>query len=245
MSTPTPANFPHPAATPPAPPSRRRPQWVKVVLVLVGLVMIAVLAVAALLTWALSGGWDGLRPTASPDDRAVARSRERAGPELDALTERTLTSTGQGRVLARLRTDTCTQGQNNWKVRDGYTLRCELSDAVVLAAPDASVTAAGARLQAAATTAGWVVQGTSELTQPAQPDRSFLEQARAATFTRDDSRLRLQLGVTVRGTTPLPGDIPYDQGAEVSGDTAAYRQALGPPGELRVVVRTTVRYFED
>jgi hypothetical protein len=33
---------------------------------------------------------------------------------------------------ARIRTDECRGGQNNWKVHEGHTLRCELADVVAL-----------------------------------------------------------------------------------------------------------------
>jgi hypothetical protein len=227
------------------------PRWAKVVLVLVAVLLVGVLAVIGLFVWAFSGGWDGLRGTASPSDAKVVAAREHSGGELDRLTEGTLRTIGPARELARIRTDSCRSGQNNWKIHDGYTLRCERSDAVVLVPPDADVSAAGRRLSAALTAAGWHVPGgRDELTAPAEPNHSFLDATRRGQLTRtDDDRLLLDLGVTSRGTSPVSGDVPYDPDATVEGDVTAYREALrggGPDGAgLRLVVRTTVRYFED
>lgn len=224
----------------------RLPRWAKVLLVLLSIAVVAVLAVVALFVWALSGGWDGLRPTASADDRRVVTARRAAGDELSELTSRTLDAAAPGRELARIRFDDCQQGQNNWKRHDGYTLRCELAESVVLSATDVDVTTAGRRLDRALRAAGWrPEEGSDDLNEPDEPDHSDLRMSRSGRFTAGE-RLRHQLdvGVTTRPTSPVVGAAPYDPATLVQGDLAAFREALAGSG-LKIVVRTSVRYFDD
>ena len=121
---------------------RRIPTWAKVLIAVGTVLVLAPLAEAALFVWSFSGGWDGIRPQPEADDRRVVRARDASGAELDQLTASTLGLLGAPE-LARARTDECQVGQNNWKVHEGYKLRCERTDVVVLAAPvnDAAVTA--------------------------------------------------------------------------------------------------------
>ncbi len=213
---------------------------------LLAVALVVALAVVALLVWAVSGGWDGLRPAAGADDRRVVDARQRAGAELDDLLARTQRSLGRGTVLATVRYDRCEQGQNNWKVHDGYTLRCELTEAVVQR-PDAGeeVTPLARRVAAALTADGWTATGGGdEMTLPAQPNRSFLERTRAGSYHRDGQRHRLAVVVTTDADSPFVGPQPTGGSAVVGGDVTAYREALATPG-LKVVAQTTVRYFED
>lgn len=127
----------HPPATSPLA-RRRLPTWAKwligvtVVLVVVPLILLAAFA------WSFSGGWDGIRPQPHAGDRPVVRGRERAGAPLDRLTSSTLPVVG-GAELVRARTDECHEGENTWKRHDGFTLRCELTDVVVVMAPEPGV----------------------------------------------------------------------------------------------------------
>ncbi len=232
---------------------RRLPRWLKVVLVLVAIGAVGALAAVGLLVWALSGGWDGLRSRAEPDDQQVVAARQRSHGELDALTSATLATVG-GRERARVRFDQCRTGQNNWKIHDGYTLRCELADSVVLTPDDGDVTAIAARLDAGLQRAGWRPVGIrNEMSLSEDSDLSYLRRTRTGHYQRsDDERLQLDVGVTVRSSSPVTGDLPYDPAVDVEGDVTAYREAVRGAadavpgtGQPRVVVHTTVRYFED
>lgn len=237
----------------PSPGRRRLPRWVTVVLALLAVVVVGVLAAVGLLVWAISGGWDGLRGTAQPDDRPVVAARERSRGELDTVTARAVRSVA-GRELARIRFDSCAHGQNNWKVHDGYTLRCELADSVVLAPDAADVTAAAAQIDEALQRDGWRSTGIrNEMTLPNDPNLSYLRSTRSGHYQQlDDERRQLDVGVTVLADSPVTRDLPYDPSVDVVGDVAAYREALrggagAQPGarEPRVVVHSVVRYFED
>ena len=227
---------------------RRLPRWLTVVLVLLVVLLLAVLAAFGLLLWAFSGGWDGLRGSAQPGDRAVVSARRDARGTLDGLTAQALRSvsagSGSGGELARVRFDQCEHGQNNWKIHDGYTLRCELSDSVVLSPASPDVTAVAAQVDAALRAGGWQPLGiTDEMTQDAEPDHSFLRQTRTGEYQRAAGQ-ELTVGVSVRSPSPVTGDLPYDPEVKVEGDVEAYRSAAQAAAP-RVVVRTTVRYFED
>jgi hypothetical protein len=224
-----------------------------VVLVLLAVVLVGVLAAVGLLVWAFSGGWDGLRGQADPHDRAVTAARDGSRDDLDALTRETLGAVG-GRELARVRFDGCRQGENNWKIHDGYTLRCEMSDSVVLAPTGAGdVTAVAAELDQALQRAGWRPLGVrNEMTVPADPNLSYLRGTRTGHYERGDERHQLDVEVTVRADSRGTADLPYDSSTSVEGDVSAYRAALTPragtqPGsrEPRLVVHTALRYFED
>lgn len=231
----------------------RLPRWAKVVIALLVAVVVAVVAVVALLVWALSGLSNGLRGPTRPSDRTVVAARRAAGPELDALTRDTLAALGPLHELARVRTQECREGQNNWKIHDGYTLRCEVSDGVVLApvsgqpsgpgtgptssVPDVSPLAAA--LDATLRAHGWTPTGeTTAMTAPATSNLRYLTANRYGRYTLGTSaRQLLEVDVTTRTTA-------YQAPTDVEGDTAAYGSALRGPG-VRVVVHTTVRYVED
>lgn len=235
---------------------RRLPRWVTVLLVLLTVLLLAVLAAFGLFVWAFSGGWDGLRGQAEPSDREVVSARHHARDELSALTSDVLRSV-PGTELARVRFDQCQHGQNNWKIHDGYTLRCELADSVALAPSSDDVSAVAAQVDAALRAAGWTPVGSlDELSQPATPDHSYLRSERTGTYTQGPAgRLELRVGVSRRALTPVTGDLPYDPSVKVEGDLDAYRRAAGSPyggaadpsatREPRVVVHPSVRYFED
>ncbi len=209
-----------------------------------GLVLLALLAILALLAWGLAGGWDGLRPQASSDDRRVVGARRAAGGELDDLLASTAAAMGGGQVLASVRYDRCEKGQNNWKVHDGYTLRCELTEAAVRRADDAQVTATAARFDAALRAAGWSAAAAQQMTLPADPQRSVLDSTRSGSYARDGRRHLLDVVVTSQANSPFVPALPTGPEVETTGDAAGYRQALAADGP-KVVTLTTVRYFED
>ena len=239
---------------------RRLPRWAVVVLVLLAVLLLALLAAVGLFVWAFSGGWDGLRPHAEPTDRQVATARAGARDHLSGVTTAALHSVQSGvpaTELARVRFDQCEHGQNNWKIHDGYTLRCELSDSVVVSAVEGDVTTVAGRLDAALRRDGWVPVGVrDEMTQDAAGGgQSYLLATRTGRYQRGADE-DLTVGVTVRGPSPVSGDLPYDPSVTVEGDVDAYQRAVQGSGGTRpgttggapvprVVVHTSVRYFED
>lgn len=226
----------YPPATSPPLARRRLPTWAKwligvtVVLVVVPLILLAALA------WSFSGGWDGIRPQPHAGDRPVVRARERAGAPLDRLTSSMLPVVG-GAELVRARTDECREGENNWKRHDGFKLRCELTDVVVVMAPEPGVPDAATRVDAALRATGL---------QPAYDGAGLDEPSYGGDASGSYTGTAGQVSVDVRmagaiGIDPIPGYGPQ----VVAGDADAVRAALSQPGGVRVIVRTTRQYFDD
>ena len=139
---------------------------VKVVLwVLASVVAVLLLGFGAFV-WSFSGGWDGIRPAAEPDDRAVVAAREAGRDPLEALAgpvEQGL-ATG-GSVLGRAEVDQCSTGQNNWKIQDGWTLSCSQATVLGGAAGGTSVQAAAADVDARLQALGWVPASYGQMEQ--------------------------------------------------------------------------------
>lgn len=219
-----------------APPARRRlPTWAKWLIGVTTVAVLVPLALLAVLAWSFSGGWDGIRPQPQAGDRRVVRARERAAAPLDRATRATLPVVG-GAELVRARTDECREGQNNWKIHDGYKLRCELTDVVVVTAPDPGVPDASTRVDAALRTAGlrppYDGAGLDPPRYPGTASGSYVGPAG-------------DVGVTV--TQGGTGGDPFllSDAHVVSGDAAAVRAAMSRPGGVRVMVRITRTYFDD
>lgn len=114
----------------------------KVVAWVLGSVVLLVLLGVGALWWGLSGGWDGIRPAARPDDRRVVQAREDGVEPLAALVDPVEDAlTAGGAAVGRVEVEGCEEGQNNWKIQDGYTLSC--AQASVLAATSATPTVQG------------------------------------------------------------------------------------------------------
>jgi hypothetical protein len=77
------------------------------------------------------GGEDN-GPPPDPTARDVVEARDVATNSADAALADAAAALG-GRVVARTTADACYEGQNNWKVHDGYDHRCTLRRAVVVA----------------------------------------------------------------------------------------------------------------
>jgi len=226
-----------PPSTSPVPPTRRVPVWARW---LIGVCIVAVgvpLAFAAVVVWSFSGGWDGIRPQPEPDDRRVVQARAASGAALDRLTAATLPLVG-GAELARARIDECQVGQNNWKVHEGYKLRCERSDVVVLAVADiddvGGVERLAGRIRAAGLTS---VYSGSELGIDGSRDGRYV--------TGGDQGGSVLVTVVARPAQtyqdPTLGLDPPD----VQGDPAGVIAALAQPGASVVVLRTTVTYLQS
>lgn len=217
-------------------PERRLPTWAKVLLGVAAVVVLVPLALAAWFFWSFSGGWDGIRPQPEPDDRQVVRARERAPQPLDRRTAATLADVG-GAEIARARTDECRQGQNNWKIHDGYKLRCELTDVVVLTAPAARVREAAARLDARLRAAGY--QPMYDGAGLAEPNSGGILEKGSYHGPNGD------LGIEVLTAGGGLDSFATSDAPVVSGDAEQVRAALAQPGVVRVVVHVTEQYFDD
>ena len=118
-------------STQPARPVRPWRRLLTALAVLAGVGLLGFLLLFGMLWWTVSGGWDGIRRQVQPDDRQVVTAREQALatlPERQASLNRTF-----GEPLAHGTVDACHGGRNNWKLSEGYTLRC--STAVVAVYP--------------------------------------------------------------------------------------------------------------
>lgn len=98
----------------------------------------AVLAFVLVIGWVafqLNGGWPV--PRTDPDDPRIEAALERWTPVWQERHEAMVAELEAAGlvVLAVNEVDFCREGQNNWKVRDGYGLRCSQTWQVVLGAP--------------------------------------------------------------------------------------------------------------
>lgn len=136
----------------------------KVVLWVVGSVVTLLLLGAGALWWGLSGGWDGIRPAAQPQDRDVVEAREAGREPLARLAgpvEEELAPGGSG--LGTAEVDQCSPGQNNWKTSDGYTLSCSQASVVGATSSGSSVEVVAADVDARLRGLGWAPASYGEL----------------------------------------------------------------------------------
>jgi hypothetical protein len=95
----------------------------------------AELAIAVGICFAVAGCGGILGGEAEPPDpmaTELVSARAAATDAADAALADAATALG-GRVVARTSADACYEGQNNWKVHDGYEHRCTLRRAAVVA----------------------------------------------------------------------------------------------------------------
>jgi hypothetical protein len=270
--------------SPTSTPARRRgvpgwrnlPRWARWPLLALVLVLLGVLAIGAWLGWVLSGGWDGLRPKAQPDDRAVVAARAQAAAPLDDLTATVLAAMDRlsdtGLVeAARIRTDECHEGQNNWKVHSGFTLRCEIADVLALrldtdipgsagAAPTsqrlAPLETAARSMDAELRDEGWTEaytgsglhvsrSGSARLTgHYVRPSSSSPGAAgfRAGSFGLE---VGLYLGPPPDYELPQPAGTTLLETRRVDGDLSRFRQAVTSGTSPRLVAHVSLAYFTD
>lgn len=123
--------------------------------------LIVALAFFGLLFWSLSGGWDGLRPAAQPTDAKVVAARSAARGPLDTadaeVSAALVPVTGQPAATGSF--DGCREGDNNWKIKDGYTLRCQHARVSVTPLPDTSA-ATTSKIERALSDAGYHTKET-------------------------------------------------------------------------------------
>jgi hypothetical protein len=260
---------------------RRLPRWARWLLLALVLVLLGVLAFGAWLGWVLSGGWDGLRPKAQPDDRAVVAARQAAHAPLDQLTEHVLAGLQRpavsGRLemveAARVRVDGCEEGQNNWKIHSGYTLRCELTDVVSLgltgaAQPDRGqapasdlpslLTALAATVDADVRRDGWTEthagSGLSEAiarSSGASPEGHYwgTSSSLPGIGIRPRWSPGLEIGLYARQPPdyrlPSASDPGLGRTQHIEGDLEALHRAVADASSPQLVVRVTIEYFLD
>lgn len=114
---------------------RRLPPWLRLLGGLaVGTVLVAVIGFAWL-AYSLNGGLP--LPHTDPDDPRVDAAHDLWRPVWDARHEEMLSEleTAGLQLLAVNETDTCHEGETNWKRRDPYGLECTLTWQVIVGAP--------------------------------------------------------------------------------------------------------------
>jgi hypothetical protein len=275
------------SASGPAPPRRRRlgsrplPRWAGWLVVALLLVLLGVGAVVAWVAWGFAGGWDGIRPKAQPDDRAVVAARQAAHAPLDQLTAHVIAglqrSAASGRLdtveAARVRVDGCEEGQNNWKIHSGYTLRCEVTDVVSLGpagasppdrgqtpAPDMHImpTALAATLDADIRRDGWseAYVGSSlpeaiVRSSGASPEGHY--RGTSSSLEGMGIRPRWSPGLEIGLYSKQPPDYRLPSAADtglgrtqhIDGDLDAFLRAVADASSPQLVVRVTIEYFTD
>jgi hypothetical protein len=275
------------SASGPTPPRRRRlgsrplPRWASWLVIALLLVLLGVGAVVAWVAWGFAGGWDGIRPKAQPNDRAVVAARQAAHAPLDQLTGHVLAglsrSAASGRLetveAARVRVDGCEEGQNNWKIHSGYTLRCELTDVVSLRLTDAArpdlgqapapdkrsvLTTLAATVDADVRRDGWSeAYAGSGLPQAivrssgASPEGHY--RGTSSSLPGMGIRPRWSPGLEVGLYSKQPPDYRLPSASDtglgrtqhIDGDLDAFRRAVADGSPPQLVVRVTLEYFMD
>lgn len=128
----------------------------KVVGWVLGSVVLLVLLGAGVLWWNLSGGWDGVRPAAQPDDAEVVAAREAGAEPLAALADPVEQALADGgTAVGRVQVEGCDEGQNNWKVQDGWTLSCTQTSVIGATSAATDVQGAASDVDARVRELGW------------------------------------------------------------------------------------------
>lgn len=232
-------NTPRHPATPAHPGRRRLPTWARVLLIVASVVLAGLVLFAGMLWWSLQGGWDGIRPQAQPTDREVQSSRDQARSSLDASIEETLDparSALGSAPASTLTADGCEHGQNNWKVHDGYTLRCTAGTiAVFRLAATSDATSVSARLGESLLAAGW------------QPDPEGLQvngdgTAADGRYRRGEDRLSVRIDPPGRY---VPIDVPGYFSDWSRTDVDALKAAVADQNGSTAVLVVSRTYFED
>lgn len=214
--------------------STRLPTWGRWLVAVSAVVVLAPLVFGAVVLWSFSGGWDGLRPQAQADDRRVVRARAGSGVRLDGLTAHVLAAAG-ATASARVRTDDCRTGMNDWKNHDGYTLRCGRTDVLVVtgAAARTGPQALDARLRAAGL-------------RPAYDGGELTVADRTASYRLAvDERATVQVRLLTPPVASYDDPLTTSDARAVEGDADAFHDALVRSRDTVLLLRPTWRYFED
>jgi len=190
--------------------------------------------------WSFSGGWDGIRPAAQPDDGDVVDAREAGWDPLGRLVgpvEQELAGTGS--PLGRAQLDACTTGQNNWKIHDGWTLSCAQATVLGSATPSSTVQEAAADVDARLRTLGWepLSYGGMEL-------RGTGDHAEALYGHPDDPDASLVVQVAAPGQADPYISLAYSSDTQ-SGDAQPVVDAVEGSSAVTVVAVVERTYFQD
>jgi hypothetical protein len=212
----------------------------KVVAWVLGSVVVLVLLGVGALWWSLSGGWDGIRPAAQPDDADVVEAREAGHEPLDRLTdplETALTDGGTG--LGRVEVEGCDEGQNNWKVQDGWTLSCAQASVLGATSAAGSVEQGASEADTAVRALGWAptsygemepvaggVRAEGRYEHPDDPDAVLVVEVADPGQAREYLSLR-----RMNSTDDAPAQPVLD--------------ALGASSEVTVLATVERTYFQD
>lgn len=214
---------------------------VKVVLWVVGSVVTLLLLAAGALWWVLSGGWDGIRPAAQPDDADVVEARDAGHEPLGRLAgpvEEELALAGT--PLGPQSVDECAPGQNNWKIEDGFTLQC--IQARVLGVETASTSLQGAATDVDATlrSLGWEPASYGEMEVYASGDVAEARYARP-----DDPDAILVVEVSAPGSASPYLSLGRGVPTWSEGDAQPLLDALAASSRVTVFASVQRTYFQD
>ncbi len=216
---------------------------VKVVLWVLGGVVTLVLLGVGVLWWGLSGGWDGIRPAAQPEDRDVVDAREAGHERLAALADPTATALAEvGEDLGRAEVDQCSPGQNNWKVKDGYTLSCSQASVTgwEVAGATTRVGTAATDVDARLRALGWVPTSYGEMeVRPAGQD------AEGRYEHPDDPDAALVVDVAAPGQADPYVSLGRYGPTYEGGDAAPVLDALASSSRVTVLAVVERTYFQD
>lgn len=140
---------------------RRLPRWAWVLLAFGGGALVAVILGVSWLAYSFNGGWP--LPQTDPHDPRVEAAHERWAPAWDERHASMLAELEAAglQVLAVNGTDTCREGETNWKRRDPYGLECRLTWQVILGAPAGDPASTVATVHEMAQARGEASAGTS------------------------------------------------------------------------------------
>lgn len=212
----------------------------KVVAWVLGSVVLLVLLGVGWLTWTLSGGWDGIRPAAQPDDRRVVEAREAGSEPLAVLAdpvEDALAEGGGG--VGRVEVEGCEEGQNNWKIQDGWTLSCAQASVLAATSAASSVQAAADDVDARLHELGWRPASYGEMETIGTG-----ENAEGRYEHPDDPAAVLVVDVAAPGQ-----DRPYVSlgrfGPSDSPEAQELLDGLATSSQVAVVATVERTYFQD
>ena len=217
---------------------------VKVVLwVLGGAVTLVLIGVGAL-WWGLSGGWDGVRPAAQPEDRDVVDAREAGHEPLAALADPTAAALAEvGADLGREEVDQCSEGQNNWKIQDGWTLSCSQASVTgweVAGSTTAQVDATATDVDARLRSLGWVPTSYGEMEL-----RATGENAEGRYEHPDDPEATLVVDVAAPGQADPYVSLGRYGPTREEGDAQPVLDALASSSGVTVLAVVERTYFQD
>lgn len=214
---------------------------VKVVLWVLGSVVTLLLLAAGVLWWGLSGGWDGIRPAAQPEDADVVEAREAGHEPLGRLAgpvEAELVQAGS--PLGPQSVDECAPGQNNWKTKDGWTLQCTQARVIGVEAPGGSVAGVSTEIDAELRSLGWKPLSYGEMEVLASGDVAEARYGRS-----DDPDAELVVEVSAPGAAR-----PYlwlGRGVPTwgEGDAQPLLDDLEASPQVTVLASVQRTYFQD